>query len=142
MKIKAALQKSKHGTLSICTVNLEEPRSDEVLVKIVACGVCHTDIMMQHDNSDYPFILVHEGSGIIEKIGTSIKEYSVGDHVIISYTSCGHCDACCEKRPYQCKYIYIILSFFDIEKTEQQVYHIKISTFLHLLVKDHLPSMQ
>ena len=62
--------------------------------------------MMQHGNSDYPFLLGHEGIGIIEKVGTSIKEYSIGDHVVISYTSCGHCDACCEKRPYQCKYIY------------------------------------
>lgn len=55
MKIKAAVQNSGSGELSLCNIELEEPRADEVLVKIVACGICHTDIMMQHSNGNLPF---------------------------------------------------------------------------------------
>lgn len=106
MKIKAAVQNSSSGELSLCNIELEEPRADEVLVKIVACGICHTDIMMQHSNGNSPFLLGHEGSGIVEKVGTNITDFSPGDSVVISYTSCGHCPSCAKKRPFQCEKLY------------------------------------
>lgn len=102
MKVRAALQMESHGNLSIREVELEEPHADEVLVKISACGICHTDIMMQYGSSDYPFLLGHEGSGIIERIGSDVTGFAPGDHIVISYTSCGHCPACKRKQPYKC----------------------------------------
>lgn len=106
MKVKAALQMKSRGMLSIRNVELEEPRADEALVKISASGICHTDIMMQHGSSDYPFLLGHEGSGIIERIGSGVTGFAPGDHVVISYTSCGHCPACAGKQPYKCASLY------------------------------------
>lgn len=106
MEIKAAVQMTKKGELSFCDVELQKPRPDEVLVKIVACGICHTDIMMQHHSRRYPFLLGHEGSGIVAETGSKVRDIAVGDAVIISYTSCGHCRACREKRPYECDSIY------------------------------------
>lgn len=102
MKVKAALQIKSSGNLSIRDVELEEPHTDEVLVKISACGICHTDIMMQHGSSSYPFLLGHEGSGIIERIGNDVTGFAPGDHVVISYTSCGQCPACEKRQPYRC----------------------------------------
>lgn len=106
MKIKAAVQITGSGELSLCSIEVEEPRADEALVKIVACGICHTDIMMQHGNGNIPFLLGHEGSGIIEKVGSNVTDFSPGDSVVISYTSCGHCPSCARKRPFQCENLY------------------------------------
>lgn len=102
MKTRAAIQIGNEKTLSICTVNLEEPRDSEVLVKIVACGICHTDVMMQQSN----FLLGHEGCGIVKKIGKNVKGFRPNDHVIISYTYCGKCKACKQGVPYKCELLY------------------------------------
>ena len=97
---------TEDGELTFCDMELQKPRPDEVLVKIVACGICHTDIMMQHHSSQYPFLLGHEGSGIVAETGSKVEDITKGDAVIISYTSCGHCRACREKRPYECASLY------------------------------------
>lgn len=100
MKMKAALQ-SDRG-FSIRTVDIEDPRPDEVLVRLAACGICHTDIMMHGSDQ----LLGHEGSGIVECVGSSITDIKSGDHVVISYTSCGHCLACRKRMPYKCDCLY------------------------------------
>lgn len=106
MKVKATLQTKSSEPLTVCEVDLEEPRPDEVLVKIIACGICHTDVIMQHESSHYPFLLGHEGSGIIEKVGKNVSDFTPGESVVISYTSCGHCPACRSKQSYHCQSIY------------------------------------
>lgn len=103
MKTKAAVQIEHKSQLTISNIDLDEPRADEVLVKIIACGICHTDIMMQADNSDLAFLLGHEGSGIIEKVGSNIASFSPGDTVLLSYTYCGHYQSCIANCPYQCE---------------------------------------
>ena len=102
MKTKAAIQLGGIPCLSIVTGELEEPRDTEVLVKIVACGICHTDVIMRQPN----FLLGHEGCGIVLKTGRMVSSVSPGDHVVISYTHCGQCGACRANCPYECELLY------------------------------------
>lgn len=105
MNINAAVQLSSRGSLSIRALKLAEPRINEVMVKMVACGVCHTDIVLQKYSVYYPIVLGHEGSGIIEGVGRNVKHLKPGDHVVLSYTYCGKCNACKVGKTYACKKI-------------------------------------
>lgn len=91
MEITAAIVKEKGSDFELKKVLLDEPASDEVLVKIVATGICHTDLVARDfvmGSPNFPVILGHEGAGIIEKIGQDVHHLSVGDHVVLTY---GHC---------------------------------------------------
>ena len=103
MKIKAATVREP-GKLAIEELNLSEPGMGEVLVKVVASGVCHTDAstMNLQAPTEFPIVLGHEGVGIVEKVGEGVKTLKPGDHVIMSFPSCGHCDNCHDGRPYAC----------------------------------------
>lgn len=103
MKIKAALT-TKIGDLSIRTLELDEPEKNEVLVKIVACGVCHTDAagLYQFIPVSLPAVFGHEGAGVVEKVGSAVDTLEKGDHVILSFPSCGCCSNCKKNRPYAC----------------------------------------
>ena len=95
MKIKAIVS-SKGAPFSLQHVNLEEPGVDEVLVRIVASGVCHTDAIAVRGELpvQLPAVLGHEGAGIVERVGAAVSEVVPGDHVVIGFSSCGHCDRC------------------------------------------------
>ena len=87
---------------------MEGPRDDEVLVRIVASGICHTDIRYIEDwygESEGPLILGHEGAGIVERVGAKVTNLRRGDHVVMSYQSCGHCLQCRRGRPFECRYM-------------------------------------
>lgn len=99
MEIKAALPSLLGRFFEIETLELREPGPEEVLVKLVASGVCHTDIAMLTGRL---MVLGHEGSGIVEAVGPDAGDLKVGDHVVLSYPSCGACDACQNKKPYKC----------------------------------------
>jgi aryl-alcohol dehydrogenase len=107
-KIRAAVLRKRGGPLEIESLEMEGPRDDEVLVRIVATGICRTDIDIidEWDNSDVPAVLGHEGAGVVVKTGRSVKSVSPGDHVILSYLSCGHCHQCRRGRPWECRYLY------------------------------------
>jgi len=83
---------------------LDDLKGNELLVKIVAAGLCHTDLAVQHGHMPRPFpsVLGHEGAGIVEQVGANVTEYAVGDHVAISFASCGHCVNCLEGREAYC----------------------------------------
>jgi aryl-alcohol dehydrogenase len=106
--IQAAVLRKKGGPLKIESVEMEGPRDDEVLVRLVASGICHTDIDFcdDWDKADGAVVLGHEGAGVIEQIGKSVKSIKVGDHVVLSYQSCGHCRQCRNGRPAHCKRFY------------------------------------
>ena len=107
--IRAAVLRRRGGPLSIETLELEGPRDDEVLVRITASGICHTDISYineWYDVSEGPLILGHEGAGIVERVGKSVKGFRRGDHVVLSYQSCGTCGACRSGRPADCRDLY------------------------------------
>lgn len=104
MQIKAAVARKPHGDLTVETVNLEEPREGEVLVKLVATGMCHTDIAIIEEIMPLPMPLVlgHEGAGVVEKLGPGVKNLAVGDHVVLTFAACGHCHHCEDGHPSYC----------------------------------------
>ncbi|MGE4276713.1 MAG: NAD(P)-dependent alcohol dehydrogenase [Lawsonibacter sp.] len=105
MWIKAAVTKEKGAPFTIEDVELEPCRADEILVKIRAVGICHTDeaARMQQLPVPLPAVLGHEGAGVVEASGASVTEFRPGDHVILSYASCGNCVPCVAGKPYACE---------------------------------------
>jgi len=95
MQIKAAIFRDKSGHASVETLDLEEPRDDEILVRMVAVGVCHTDIKVSlGDLSPRPIVLGHEGAGVVERVGGRVSKVAPGDHVVMTYDYCGRCPSC------------------------------------------------
>ncbi len=95
-EIKAAVVRQKGGPFQIETLAVEEPRPDEVLVRIVATGMCHTDMVARDQlyTVPIPVVLGHEGAGVVERIGERVKKVAPGDHVVLTYMWCGHCTPC------------------------------------------------
>lgn len=110
IKTKAAVQVDPEGDFTFVELELEAPRENEVLVKITACGVCHTDLAMRRYFSYYPVVLGHEASGIVEQVGKEVRNLKPGDQVVLSYSYCGQCGSCKAGRPFECDYIG---EFFD-----------------------------
>jgi aryl-alcohol dehydrogenase len=83
---------------------LSEPGSGEVLVRLVACGVCQTDVKVSHGyrHVQLPAVLGHEGAGVVERVGPDVEGLAVGDHVVLSFASCGACPACLRDAPAYC----------------------------------------
>jgi aryl-alcohol dehydrogenase len=107
--IRAAVLRRRGGPLSIETLEMDGPRDDEVLVRITASGICHTDISYRnewYDASEGPLILGHEGAGTVERVGKAVKGFRRGDHVVLSYQSCGTCGACRSGHPADCRDLY------------------------------------
>ncbi len=103
-KISAAVFRDDSLTPSIEELELAGPGPGEVLVRLVATGVCHTDLKVAGPSgmSPRPVVLGHEGSGVVAKIGTGIDDLEVGDHVVMTFDSCGHCPSCLEAEPAVC----------------------------------------
>lgn len=104
-KIRAAVLR-KGGPLQIESLELEGPREDEVLLRIKATGICRTDIDFCDDWSGPPVVLGHEGAGVVQEVGKSIKEVTPGDHVVLSYQSCGQCPQCRKGHPAGCEHFW------------------------------------
>ena len=107
-KIQAAVLRKRGGPLRIESLEMEGPRDDEVLVRLVASGICHTDITLcdSWEKADNALVLGHEGAGVIERVGKSVKNIKRGDHVVLSYQSCGSCHQCRMGHPAHCKYLW------------------------------------
>jgi aryl-alcohol dehydrogenase len=101
------------GQLSIEEVELTAPKLSEVLVRTIACGVCHTDAagLQQFIPVTFPAIFGHEGVGIVEEVGAGVETLKPGDRVIMSYPSCGTCSYCVSGHPYACDHLNEL--FFD-----------------------------
>ena len=104
MKIKAAVVREAGGPFVIDELELEEPRSNEVLVRIVSSGLCHTDLVarMGYLPMPHPCVLGHEGAGMVEKVGSQVTKVKPGDHVATSFISCGTCTCCKQGMPAWC----------------------------------------
>lgn len=83
---------------------LDDPRPDEVRVRIEAVGLCHTDLAVQHGHlpTKFPVVLGHEGAGVVEQVGDAVRGLAVGDPVALSFASCGACPACLQGRRAYC----------------------------------------
>ena len=96
MKIKAVIASEKDKTFSYEDVEIDEPQADEIRVKIMAVGLCHTDVIARDGlyQLGRDAVLGHEGAGIVEKVGKDITKVKPGDRVAISFRSCGTCRRC------------------------------------------------
>lgn len=103
VKIQAAVLREKSGRFSFESVDVDGPRADEVLVRIVATGICHTDLSVrdQFIPVTLPAVLGHEGAGIVEAIGDHVTKVEPGDSVVLSYCFCGTCFNC-RRSSYSC----------------------------------------
>ena len=106
--INAAVVREKGGAFVIERIDLDDPRDNEVLVRISGVGMCHTDLVVrdQYFPTPLPAVLGHEGSGIVEKIGAAVTKVAVGDHVVLSFGSCGVCANCQSGRYGYCPDLY------------------------------------
>lgn len=105
-RIQAAVLRRKGVPLKIEDLQLEGPSHDEFLVRILASGICHTDIDFIDEWDGSPAVLGHEGAGIVEQVGAKAKKFRPGDHVVLSYQSCGHCPQCRKGRPAHCEHLW------------------------------------
>jgi aryl-alcohol dehydrogenase len=97
MKIKAAVVREKSGPCKIEEIELDEPRDDEVLVRIVGSGICGTDLGARDGHLPIPpppSVFGHEGAGVVEKVGKQVTKVKAGDHVVLAWSSCGTCVSC------------------------------------------------
>jgi S-(hydroxymethyl)glutathione dehydrogenase / alcohol dehydrogenase len=106
MKMRAAVLEEFGSPLQVQDLDLAEPRSGEVLVRLVACGVCHTDLYTASgaDPSGYaPTVLGHEGAGVVERVGDGVTSLASGDHVVTLFSpQCGECEHCRSPRTNLC----------------------------------------
>lgn len=100
----AAICRGHDHPFTIEQVELAELRPDELLVRIVACGVCHTDMAVRDEQLPVPLpvVLGHEGAGIVEQVGSAVTAARPGDRVIMSFNSCGDCPSCDADAPTYC----------------------------------------
>jgi aryl-alcohol dehydrogenase len=108
MEIQAAVVEQKGDKFRLTDIKLDPPRADEVLVKIVGVGVCHTDLVCrdQYFPVPLPCIFGHEGSGIVEAVGENVTKVAPGDHVVLTYRSCGKCVNCIKGAAPYCLDLY------------------------------------
>lgn len=100
---RAAILSEPNGQFSIDDVVLQPPREDEVLVRIAGVGVCHTDLVCKGDFPvPLPIVLGHEGAGVVEAVGAKVTRIRPGDHVVLTFNSCGGCPNCAEHKPAYC----------------------------------------
>lgn len=102
----ASLPFAESRPLDVVEVDLQPPGRDEVLVKVVAAGICHSDLSIINGDRPRatPIVLGHEAAGVIQQVGEGVTDLAVGDHVVLLFVpSCGHCLPCAEGRPVQCE---------------------------------------
>jgi aryl-alcohol dehydrogenase len=105
MRIQAAVVEAPGADFEMRSLELSEPRHDEVRVQIKAVGLCHTDIGVR-DNPvglTLPAVLGHEGAGVVEAVGSSVVKVAPGDRVLITFRSCGACPKCQAGQPAYCR---------------------------------------
>lgn len=105
MKITAAVARAPRAPFDVVDVELDDRlRDDEVLVRVAACGVCHTDLVCR--DQEYPVpqpaVLGHEGAGVVERVGARVASVAPGRKVLLSYDSCAACPSCAAAQPYYC----------------------------------------
>ncbi|NDK89757.1 S-(hydroxymethyl)mycothiol dehydrogenase [Gordonia desulfuricans] len=103
--VKGVISRSKGAPTEVVDVVIPEPGPRDVIVKIQACGVCHTDLAYKQGgiNDEYPFLLGHEASGIVETVGSDVTHVAAGDFVVLNWRAvCGECRACKRGRPWYC----------------------------------------
>src|SRR6188768_1014763 len=104
-QVKGVISRAKGAPVEVTTIVVPDPGPGEAVVKIQACGVCHTDLHYRQGgiNDDFPFLLGHEAAGIVESVGAGVTDVAPGDFVILNWRAvCGDCRACRKGKPWYC----------------------------------------
>jgi aryl-alcohol dehydrogenase len=101
---QAAVIDSPGAPFTLQDIELSAPQQNEILVRIEAAGICHTDLTVGAGLIPFPFpgVLGHEGTGVVEEIGSAVTRVVPGDRVVLTFTSCGHCSSCRAAHPAYC----------------------------------------
>ncbi len=104
MTIQAAVVAERDAAFMLHDVVLSPPRADEVIVQVEASGMCHADLSARSGGLPFPLpgVMGHEGVGRVVEIGAGVTDVAVGDRVVVSFSWCGHCDACLRAAPAYC----------------------------------------
>jgi S-(hydroxymethyl)mycothiol dehydrogenase len=103
--VKAVIARAKGEPVELVDIVVPDPGPGEAVVKIEACGVCHTDLHYREGgiNDDFPFLLGHEAAGVVESVGDGVTDVAPGDFVILNWRAvCGQCRACQKGKPWYC----------------------------------------
>ena len=104
-QVRAVIARSVGAPVEVATINVPDPGPGEAVVKVQACGVCHTDLHYREGgiNDEFPFLLGHEAAGIVEAVGEGVENVAPGDFVILNWRAvCGNCRACDRGEPWYC----------------------------------------
>ena len=100
--VKGVIARSKGAPVEVVDVVVPDPGPGEAVVRIQACGVCHTDLHYREGgiNDEFPFLLGHEAAGVVEAVGEGVTDVAPGDFVILNWRAvCGQCRACAKGKP-------------------------------------------
>ncbi|MFF5976276.1 S-(hydroxymethyl)mycothiol dehydrogenase [Streptomyces sp. NPDC012769] len=103
--VQGVVAPGRNEPVRVETIVIPDPGPGEAVVKIQACGVCHTDLHYKQGgiNDDFPFLLGHEAAGVVESVGAGVTDVAPGDFVILNWRAvCGQCRACLRGRPWYC----------------------------------------
>ena len=112
-QVQGVISRAKGAPVELTTIVVPDPGPGEAVVRIQACGVCHTDLHYREGgiNDEYPFLLGHEAAGVVETVGSGVTHVAPGDYVVLNWRAvCGECRACKRGRPQYC---------FDTHNAEQ-----------------------
>ncbi|MEV4639288.1 S-(hydroxymethyl)mycothiol dehydrogenase [Actinoplanes sp. NPDC049548] len=104
-RVNGVIARAKGAPVEVTTIVVPDPGPGEAVVKIQACGVCHTDLHYREGgiNDDFPFLLGHEAAGVVEAVGAGVTDVAPGDFVVLNWRAvCGDCRACRKGKPWYC----------------------------------------
>ena len=104
-QVQAVVARAKGQPVELTSINVPDPGPGEALVKVQACGVCHTDLHYREGgiNDGFPFLLGHEAAGVVESVGEGVTDVAPGDFVILNWRAvCGSCRACTRGATASC----------------------------------------
>ena len=104
-RVRGVVARSKGAPVTVETILVPDPGPGEALVRVQACGVCHTDLHYREGGigDDFPYLLGHEAAGVVEAVGPDVHDVAVGDFVVLNWRAvCGHCRSCKRGRPWYC----------------------------------------
>jgi S-(hydroxymethyl)mycothiol dehydrogenase len=104
-QVRAVIARSRNAPVEVATINVPDPGPGEAVVKVQACGVCHTDLHYREGgiNDEFPFLLGHEAAGVVEAVGEGVDSVAPGDFVVLNWRAvCGNCRACDRGQPWYC----------------------------------------
>ncbi|AHH16835.1 S-(hydroxymethyl)mycothiol dehydrogenase [Nocardia nova SH22a] len=104
-KVRGVIARSVGAPVEIAEIVIPDPGPRDVVVRVLACGVCHTDLTYREGgiNDEFPFLLGHEAAGVVETVGDAVTHVQPGDHVLLNWRAvCGQCRACKRGKPWYC----------------------------------------